>query len=233
MAPELLRNRDYDYTVDLWSLGVLLYEMLHGYSPFKGKTDADTMGNILQCNISFKDGISEEAKSIIRSLLQKASQQRIKWKDIFSHKWVQKYTKQYENSRFPFNENDFQEFSISDYVNPDCAIRLPYSNSFSTLTNVINKKKSSAKFTSNSSIYHTTISPENKKMYAGFKSQSKLSVNNDSSKRSQFTNLTNGACYQAKSLESSVCAMGTIKLHSTAAVRQQSLWEKIKCFIFN
>jgi serine/threonine protein kinase len=233
MAPELLRNRDYDYTVDLWSMGVLLYEMLHGSSPFKGKTDADTMGNILQCNVVYRDGISEEAKCMMRSLLQKAPQQRIKWKDVFEHKWVQKYERQFENNRFPFNENDFQEFSIKDYVNPDCAIRLPYHNSFSTLTNVINKKKNSAKFTSNSSILHATISPENKKLFVGFKSQSKLSINNEKYKRSQFTNLTNGPIYQAKSLESSLCAMNGIRVHTPAIAKQQSLWEKIKSFMFN
>lgn len=37
MAPEIYNNRRYDYRVDIWSLGILLFELLHGYSPFKGK----------------------------------------------------------------------------------------------------------------------------------------------------------------------------------------------------
>ena len=36
MAPEIVSDQAYDYTIDIWSVGVLLYELLHGYAPFKG-----------------------------------------------------------------------------------------------------------------------------------------------------------------------------------------------------
>ncbi len=41
IAPEILRGEDYAFSVDLWALGVLLYEMLAGRSPFDvvGATD--------------------------------------------------------------------------------------------------------------------------------------------------------------------------------------------------
>jgi serine/threonine protein kinase len=41
MAPEMLFRGEYDYRVDIWALGVLLYEMLHGRAPFKGKSAAE------------------------------------------------------------------------------------------------------------------------------------------------------------------------------------------------
>jgi serine/threonine protein kinase len=41
MAPEMLFKAEYDYKVDIWALGVLLYEMLHGFAPFKGKCAAE------------------------------------------------------------------------------------------------------------------------------------------------------------------------------------------------
>ena len=36
MAPELLKGQEYNYKVDIWSLGVVVYELLHGHCPFQG-----------------------------------------------------------------------------------------------------------------------------------------------------------------------------------------------------
>ena len=35
-APEIMKNKKYDYKSDLWSIGVIFYEMLIGTTPFKG-----------------------------------------------------------------------------------------------------------------------------------------------------------------------------------------------------
>ena len=37
MSPELVNNKQYNYNIDIWALGILLYEMIHGKSPFKPK----------------------------------------------------------------------------------------------------------------------------------------------------------------------------------------------------
>ncbi len=34
MAPEMIKNQAHDHTLDIWCLGVLLYEMVHGFAPF-------------------------------------------------------------------------------------------------------------------------------------------------------------------------------------------------------
>lgn len=36
MAPEMLIDKSYDYKIDIWGLGILLYELLHGKAPFRG-----------------------------------------------------------------------------------------------------------------------------------------------------------------------------------------------------
>jgi serine/threonine protein kinase len=36
MAPEIACNIPHNYNVDIWSLGILLYELTHGFSPFGG-----------------------------------------------------------------------------------------------------------------------------------------------------------------------------------------------------
>jgi len=37
VAPEILKSKGYDKTVDWWALGILIYEMLHGVRPFQDK----------------------------------------------------------------------------------------------------------------------------------------------------------------------------------------------------
>jgi serine/threonine protein kinase len=36
MAPEMIFESVYNYKIDIWALGILLYELLHGFAPFKG-----------------------------------------------------------------------------------------------------------------------------------------------------------------------------------------------------
>ena len=38
MAPEIINNKFYDYKVDIWSLGVILYEMIYGYCPYEAQS---------------------------------------------------------------------------------------------------------------------------------------------------------------------------------------------------
>ena len=44
MAPEIINEQPYNCSIDIWSLGVLLYELLHGYSPF----------NVYFCKLAWK-----------------------------------------------------------------------------------------------------------------------------------------------------------------------------------
>lgn len=51
MAPEMLLNKPYRKELDNWCLGVLLFEMLHGYPPFGGRSDPEKIKNIKKGNI--------------------------------------------------------------------------------------------------------------------------------------------------------------------------------------
>mmetsp|Transcript_24717 Transcript_24717/g.24404 ORF Transcript_24717/g.24404 Transcript_24717/m.24404 type:complete len:86 (+) Transcript_24717:113-370(+) len=84
MAPEVLNLDHYSYEVDIWALGVLLYEMLHGHEPFRAKSDRAKCKLILDKTFNFGSGISDEAKSLIRSLLTDAHL-RPNIKEILKH----------------------------------------------------------------------------------------------------------------------------------------------------
>ena len=62
MAPEMILNKPHDHKLDIWCLGILLYELLHGYPPFKGRNDNEKCNNIAaNAKISFESFVSAEA----------------------------------------------------------------------------------------------------------------------------------------------------------------------------
>lgn len=49
MAPEIVMDTMYDYRIDIWSVGILLYELLHKNAPFRGKDYNEIANNIKIC----------------------------------------------------------------------------------------------------------------------------------------------------------------------------------------
>ena len=89
-APEIVGNRAYTKSVDIWSLGVLLYELLHGYPPYHGGSENDRMMRISKgTNFPFKDDISQEAKDLIKRLMSLNHSSRPNISEIFTLPWIQ------------------------------------------------------------------------------------------------------------------------------------------------
>ena len=55
MAPEVLFSKKYDHSVDIWSTGVILFEMMTGFMPFNGMNKADLMNKIAAGNYGLPD----------------------------------------------------------------------------------------------------------------------------------------------------------------------------------
>ena len=53
MAPEILDSRKYTSSVDIWSLGIILYELFHGVSPYKSKNAYEIFMNIKKKTFNF------------------------------------------------------------------------------------------------------------------------------------------------------------------------------------
>ena len=92
MAPEIVGSEMYDFSVDIWSLGILLYELIMGHSPFrsKSKKDRNVMIKIKKHDLVFdKDkNISKECIDLINKLLEMNPETRLKIKDIFEHPFI-------------------------------------------------------------------------------------------------------------------------------------------------
>ena len=71
MAPEVLCGKGYDYSVDWWSLGVLMYEMLVGVCPFEGGNKNQTMHNVMKKQIIYPDTLSHDSISLLKGFLRR------------------------------------------------------------------------------------------------------------------------------------------------------------------
>ncbi|XP_003466420.1 ribosomal protein S6 kinase alpha-2 isoform X3 [Cavia porcellus] len=95
VAPEVLKRQGYDAACDVWSLGILLYTMLAGFTPFANGPD-DTPEEILARIGSGKyalsggnwDSISDAAKDIVSKMLHVDPQQRLTAVQVLKHPWI-------------------------------------------------------------------------------------------------------------------------------------------------
>mmetsp|Transcript_309 Transcript_309/g.698 ORF Transcript_309/g.698 Transcript_309/m.698 type:complete len:736 (-) Transcript_309:537-2744(-) len=79
LSPEVLSSTGHNGNVDWWSLGIFLFEMVYGTTPFKGEKRDATFHNVLHKPLRFPDTplVSKECKDLISGLLTKDVTQRL------------------------------------------------------------------------------------------------------------------------------------------------------------
>ncbi|XP_052133064.1 uncharacterized protein LOC113209194, partial [Frankliniella occidentalis] len=91
VAPEVLNYEPISLATDMWSVGVLLYVLLTGCSPFGGETKQETFCNISQCRLDFPDDlfedVSDHAKDLMRKLIVKDPKHRLSASECLQHHW--------------------------------------------------------------------------------------------------------------------------------------------------
>jgi len=98
MAPEIVHKKPYDYRVDIWSLGVLLYELIHGESPYKGRSLPEIVKSLARGLVKFSYNCNSEAKDLIQKLLKQNPNDRLSLQEIMTHPWVLYHLSKEDNS---------------------------------------------------------------------------------------------------------------------------------------
>ena len=143
MSPELVNHQGYGKEIDVWSLGILLYEMIHGYSPFRPNkpkfNEKDVMENIKNHNLIFGKTVSNECKVLIYHLLDPDINKRYTVEDIYNSEFVKKY----EKMRYDFPDNNLiqlynKKLNQNSEQNINNIIRNDENINFNNINNIIN-----------------------------------------------------------------------------------------------
>ncbi|KAL3900170.1 MAG: hypothetical protein SGCHY_001535 [Lobulomycetales sp.] len=92
LAPEIIQSKGHGKAVDHWALGILCFEMLHGYPPFYDDTPFGIYEKILAGKITFSQSVDPYAKDLIKRLLTGDRTKRLGnllngIKDVKEHRW--------------------------------------------------------------------------------------------------------------------------------------------------
>ncbi len=88
LPPEMIDDRPHDEKVDLWSLGVLCYELLVGKPPFETPTHDGTYKKITNVEYKCPATMNLEAVDLISKLLRKNPNERLSLEGVMNHPWI-------------------------------------------------------------------------------------------------------------------------------------------------
>jgi len=88
LPPEMIENRPHDAHVDVWTLGILMYEFLVGMPPFEADSNTDTYKRIVNVDLKFPSHVSAQARDLVVKILKKEPRQRIPLDELLDHPWI-------------------------------------------------------------------------------------------------------------------------------------------------
>ena len=95
VSPEIIKGHAYDHSVDVWSVGILCYELCVGSAPFAKQSTHETYESILKVifcltkhDIPFPEFLSEDLRKLLSQILTKDMSKRIALESILKNKWI-------------------------------------------------------------------------------------------------------------------------------------------------
>lgn len=114
LAPEMINRKGHDEKVDIWCIGVLLFELSTGRVPFQGNNIDVLKYNIRNMKISWPSDIDREAKDLISKILKYNPNDRLTVEEILRHPFIEKYYPDAINELIiPDNDIKYKTFVVS------------------------------------------------------------------------------------------------------------------------
>ena len=88
LPPEIVTEKGHNTGADIWCLGILLFEMLTGSTPFNSKGKDQMMNNIITLKPKFPHSMPPLAKDLISKMIEKDPMRRLSAKEIKCHPWL-------------------------------------------------------------------------------------------------------------------------------------------------
>ena len=90
MAPEVLNGKQYNHKADVWSLGIVFFELLTGFMPFKASTKDDLRNKLEQGEYKLpkKIKLSLNGLHFLNGCLQFDSSKRFSWTELMTHSYI-------------------------------------------------------------------------------------------------------------------------------------------------
>ena len=149
LAPEIINNQGHDEHVDIWCIGVLLFELMAGYSPWQGSDVQTVKYNISRLKIQWPRDMDRDAADLISRILKYNPEERISLSQMLLHPFFTKFFPNAISSLIkPDNSIQYKVFIVSKdnpltwnpiFNGTDYGLRLkPYSNVQYTTLNQYN-----------------------------------------------------------------------------------------------
>lgn len=104
LAPEMLYKTGHDTSVDIWSVGVLMFELLTGRSPFVATSQQELFNNIKRLKINWPLDFPHLAKNLITKFLKQNPKDRISLEESLNHIWFEQNPPIYKPLDFPSSD---------------------------------------------------------------------------------------------------------------------------------
>jgi serine/threonine-protein kinase ULK/ATG1 len=145
MAPEIMNNDVYNDQSDLWSVGLILYEMLYNTHPYESCKSLDELKGVVNTttikippeNSEVRD-ISSECLELLNNILQKNIDKRITWDDFFNNNWT-------NNEKYDIDMINNDTIDDDIYYNNTPINNSPVINRTISKNMIINNKSSNIK----------------------------------------------------------------------------------------